>query len=266
MVIKALSSSDARAQVLDRISDSDVAAKAQMALAAGKCFVLSMEDASRSLHGEMVTTQRGPVQGGTVEHDGKVMQKWLPKPLAFFMWDDDADRLMPLAIEVVRGGRVFTPADHVPAEGGFMGLFQKEGKDDWLFAKMCVGVADAIHHEMYSHLGLGHFCSEPIVVSLNRHLHVSHPVSLLLKSHMRFTLCNNFLGRNTLVKPGMSVDKCVARSCCSTHECLKAVDLACPDNTVFLTWSACLLHDIEAPCVLLYRMHGVVCMLGGSAH
>lgn len=91
-----------------------------------------------------------------MKFDGKEKRKWLPRPLAFFEWETDNERLMPLAIEVIRAGRVFTPCDTKASRRfmpGFLKHVFKRNCDDWFFAKLCVNTADTTHHEIASHLG-----------------------------------------------------------------------------------------------------------------
>lgn len=99
-------------------------------------------------------------RGGTPMKFGKdESRKWLPRPLAFFEWETDNQRLMPLAIEVARGGRVFIPKDTSTPRRFVPGPLKKiikRGCDDWFFAKLCVNTADAMHHEMSTHLGYVH--------------------------------------------------------------------------------------------------------------
>jgi hypothetical protein len=100
-------------------------------------------------------------RGGTViKFDGKERRKWLPRPLAFFVWEAENERLMPLAIEVTRGGKVFTPCDarvgRRLAPGPLKRLFKRDC-DNWFFAKICVSSADLMHHELCTHLGYAPF-------------------------------------------------------------------------------------------------------------
>ena len=63
---------------------------------------------------------------------------------------------------------------------------------------------------MWNHLGRTHFTMEPVAISLQQQVHPSHPLSLLLDTHMRFHLANNNLAHSTLVADGGQVDTCWA--------------------------------------------------------
>jgi hypothetical protein len=100
-------------------------------------------------------------RGGTVMTiSGKERRKWLPRPLAFFEWETEKARLMPLAIEVSRGGKVFTPFDTKAVNPSAPSALKDRFKvdcDNWFFAKVCVSTADAMHHELSSHLACALF-------------------------------------------------------------------------------------------------------------
>ena len=105
------------------------------------------------------------VQGGEVEFDGHKFQKWLPKPLSFFMWDTEGDCLQALAVEVARGGRVFTPADR--KKRGLLGRIPLLGgtSDDWLFAKICVGEQTASLYRSFRSQMLGYLLYSAVLAS-----------------------------------------------------------------------------------------------------
>lgn len=139
------------------------------------------------------------VQGGTYER-GK---KYLPKPLAFFCWRSsgfsDRGQLVPVAIQISpeTGPKspIITPFDHPLI---------------WFYAKLCVQIADANHHEMSSHLCRTHFVMEPFAIVTARQLAQNHPLGLLLRPHFQFMLANNDLGRQRLVNRGGYVDELLA--------------------------------------------------------
>jgi arachidonate 15-lipoxygenase len=140
------------------------------------------------------------IAGGT--YDSK-QRKYLPKPRAFFCWRNlgikDLGELIPVAIQLSGddNSRIYTPSN--------------DGQD-WLYAKLCVQVADGNHHEMATHLGRTHFAMEPFAVATARQLAEAHPLSLLLTPHFRFMIGNNHLGRQQLVNPGGKVDEILAGS------------------------------------------------------
>jgi arachidonate 15-lipoxygenase len=150
---------------------------------------------------------RGPakVAGGTYEKG----RKYLPKPRAFFAWRwtgiRDRGEMTPIAIQLdpKPGSHLYTPFDP---------------PIDWLYAKLCVQVADANHHEMSSHLGRTHLVMEPIAIVTARQLAKNHPLSLLLKPHFRFMLTNNDLARSHLIAPGGPVDELLGGTLAETME------------------------------------------------
>ncbi|MGQ4647875.1 lipoxygenase family protein [Lyngbya aestuarii] len=139
------------------------------------------------------------VQGGTYQR-GK---KYLPKPLAFFWWRSsgysDRGELVPIAIQIVpelgKLSPILTPFDPALV---------------WFYAKTCVQIADANHHEMSSHLCRTHLVMEPIAVVTARQLAYNHPLGVLLRPHFRFMLFNNDLARKRLVNRGGIVDNLLA--------------------------------------------------------
>jgi arachidonate 15-lipoxygenase len=139
------------------------------------------------------------IQGGTFAK-GK---KYLPAPLAFFCWRSsgfkDRGQLVPVAIQInPKEGKqspILTPFDDPSI---------------WSYAKCCVQIADANHHEMNSHLCRTHFVMEPFAVVTPRQLAENHPLRILLKPHFRFMLANNDLGRQRLVNRGGPVDELLA--------------------------------------------------------
>ncbi|MDB9375228.1 lipoxygenase family protein [Nodularia sphaerocarpa] len=139
------------------------------------------------------------IQGGTYAK-GK---KYLPAPIAFFCWRSsgykDRGQLVPVAIQInPKSGKaspLLTPFDD---------------SSIWFYAKSCVQIADANHHEMSSHLCRTHFVMEPFAVVTPRQLAENHPLRILLKPHFRFMLANNDLARQRLVNRGGAVDELLA--------------------------------------------------------
>lgn len=140
------------------------------------------------------------VRGGNYENK----RKYLPKPIAFFWWQKNGSsnqgELVPIAIVIALASsakkwEIFTP---------------RNAELDWFFAKTCVQIADANHHEMNSHLGRTHLLIEPFAVSTARQLAENHPLGLLLRQHFRFMLTNNFLARARLINEGGFVDRVLA--------------------------------------------------------
>jgi hypothetical protein len=102
------------------------------------------------------------------------------------------EKLVPIAIQLWQEhtdpewNPIFTPNDP---------------EEDWLYAKMWVGGADLILHEVHTHLLACHLVMEPMIVATNRQLSSVHPVYKLLKPHFRFHLAINSLARSTLLAP-----------------------------------------------------------------
>ena len=139
------------------------------------------------------------IRGGTYQR-GK---KYLAKPLAFFCWRragySDKGELVPIAIqidpELGKQSPILTPFSPPLV---------------WLYAKICVQMADGNHHEMSSHLCRTHLVMEPFAVVTARQLGRNHPLGLLLRPHFRFMLFNNDLARKRLVNRGGIVDDLLA--------------------------------------------------------
>lgn len=78
-----------------------------------------------------------PIKGGEYQYKGETFHKALPLPIGFFRWQDGSGgargALLPVAIQLHKGGRLYTPADQ---------------RYDWLMAKLALSIADANHHEM----------------------------------------------------------------------------------------------------------------------
>ncbi len=207
MVLRLLDASDPRAQTLAPISNFHPLFDLQQELEQKNIYIADYTGSDEHY--------RAPskIGGGSYEKG----RKFLPKPRAFFAWRwtgiRDRGELVPIAIQLDPnpGSHLYTPFD-LPV--------------DWLFAKLCVQVADANHHEMSSHLGRTHLVMEPIAIATARQLAKNHPLGLLLKPHFRFMLVNNELARSYLIAPGGPVDDLlsgtlpetmeIAREACST--------------------------------------------------
>ncbi|WP_333466428.1 lipoxygenase family protein [Microcoleus sp. w2-18aC6] len=199
MVLRLLDAGDHRAQTLAQISSFH------------PLFDLGQELQQKNIYIADYTGSdqhyRAPskIGGGSYEKG----RKFLPKPRAFFAWRwtgiRDRGELVPIAIQLdpTPNSHLYTPFDP-PV--------------DWLFAKLCVQVADANHHEMSSHLGRTHLVMEPIAIVTARQLAKNHPLSLLLKPHFRFMLTNNELARSYLIAPGGPVDDLLSGSLPETME------------------------------------------------
>ncbi len=148
------------------------------------------------------------VRGGSHEKG----RKYLPKPLAFFWWRNigigDRGKLVPIAI-ALNVSKNPDPKDNKLIHGKIYTPFEQNPLD-WLFAKVCVQIADANHHEMSTHLCRTHFVMEPIAIATARQLAENHPLSILLRPHFLFMLANNDLGQKVLINNGGLVDRLLA--------------------------------------------------------
>lgn len=137
------------------------------------------------------------VKGGTYQRG----RNYLPTPIALFSWQSsgysDRGELVPLAIAInpTQNTHFLTPFDQPLS---------------WSFAKLCVQIADANHHEMSSHLGRTHLAMAPFAIASARHLAENHPLGLLLKPHFRFTLAINNAARASLIQEQGPVDELLA--------------------------------------------------------
>lgn len=120
--------------------------------------------------------------------------KHLPAPYALF--EAVGGTLQPIAIQIGQapGSVVATPADAHP----------------WRVAKLAVQVADANHHETFSHLGRTHLVMEAVTLAMRRQLSERHPLHRLLVPHVEFTLPINHSAATNLIAPGGAVDKAFA--------------------------------------------------------
>lgn len=215
LVIRLLDKDDKRAKVLEQIpsfkADFEPLFDVPKELADGNIYITDYTGTDEHYRGS------SSVQGGTYEKG----RKYLPKPLAFFWWRrtgiGDLGKLVPIAIQLdasmerkvytLTNSKIYTPFEQNPL--------------DWLFAKICVQIADGNHHEMSSHLCRTHFVMEPIAVGTARQLAENHPLSLLLRPHFLFMLANNHLGLQRLINPGGPVDELLAGTLGESLELVK---------------------------------------------
>jgi arachidonate 15-lipoxygenase len=188
MAIRILQPNDDRAQLLHQLARSHAKVAAWLNIAAeldqGNIYITDYTGLADGYTGPLL------VQGG--QFGGR--QKYLPKCRAFFWWDGQA--LMPLAIQLADGDqRLYTKFD--PAI-------------DWFYAKLCVQVADGNQHELVTHLAQVHLVMEPFAMATNRQLAENHPLSLLLRPHYRFMLCNNNTAHDRLINRDGPVDHVMA--------------------------------------------------------
>lgn len=120
--------------------------------------------------------------------------RYLTAPIAVFFWTqgpDEPPALVPVAIQLERGHDkpVFVPGDQA-----------------WRFAKAAVQTADAVVHEVGSHLIRSHAAMEAFPVSAARTFSDDHPLYQLLKPHFRNMLkINSIIG--LLTDEGKVIDQ-----------------------------------------------------------
>jgi arachidonate 15-lipoxygenase len=125
--------------------------------------------------------------------DGIWTQPWLEgrkhcPPVRVLLRATGAGELLPLAIEL-------------DESAGAAGVYVPGDGDAWQIAKMVAQSADLNVHEISTHLCRTHFVLEGFVVALARTLSPRHPIAALLAHHLRFTIFNNYEGRQLLVSP-----------------------------------------------------------------
>jgi arachidonate 15-lipoxygenase len=197
LVIRQLDQDDPRAEVLTRIPsfkpEFEPLFDVPKELAKGNIYVADYTGKDINYTGPSM------VQGGSHVDS----RKYLPKPLAFFWWKSigisDRGKLVPIAIELMSsdgGSDVYSPFEAEPL--------------DWLFAKLCVQIADGNHHEMSTHLCRTHLVMEPIAIATAHQLAINHPLSILLKPHFMFMLTNNSLAQKLLISDNGPIDQILA--------------------------------------------------------
>ena len=209
MMLRLLDASDPRAQILLDLPTLHPFVDRRQELQRNNIYIADYTGTDKHYRAPSL------VGGGTYEKG----RKYLPKPRAFFAWRwtgiRDQGEMTPIAIQLDPNpdSHVYTPLDP---------------PIDWLFAKLCVQVADANHHEMSTHLARTHLVMEPIAIVTARQLAKNHPLSLLLKPHFRFMLTNNDLARTRLIAPDGPVDELLGGTL------LESLELA---KEAYSTWS-----------------------------
>jgi Lipoxygenase. len=209
MMLRLLDASDPRAQILLDLPTLHPLVDRRQELQKNNIYIADYTGTDQHYRAPAL------VGGGTYEKG----RKYLPKPRAFFAWRwtgvRDRGEMTPIAIQLDPNpdSHIYTPLDP---------------PIDWLFAKLCVQVADANHHEMSTHLARTHLVMEPIAIVTARQLAKNHPLSLLLKPHFRFMLTNNDLARTRLIAPDGPVDELLGGTL------LESLELA---KEAYSTWS-----------------------------
>ncbi|MGY6277812.1 lipoxygenase family protein [Methylomonas sp. MgM2] len=87
--------------------------------------------------------------------------------------------LRPIAIQLYQDGRPDNPV-YSPNDGEL-----------WLAAKTFAQIADGNHHILYTHATRIHYVMEAIIMASHRQLYRSHPLYVLLRPHLQYTLIVN---------------------------------------------------------------------------
>ncbi|GBG43316.1 hypothetical protein CBR_g76904 [Chara braunii] len=155
--------------------------------------------------------------------DGKP-SKYLYAPRCLLLRDDEGN-VIPIAVELERGGKVYTRARDTSV-----------GNWQWTLAKAYVATADSIVHQVTRHWLECHAIGEVYLVSLRRRVSEWHPLFKLLIPHFRFTMSINYRARTNLINADGIIEsnftlgpKCMALS----QEMFKSWTFRCqalPDN------------------------------------
>lgn len=135
-------------------------------------------------HGTLYQVEYSLLREGLVggsARDSRWRGRYLPSPQALFWQRPDDERrrtLSPVAVRIDgwdHESPVFRPGDGA----------------GWETAKLYLRSADVNAHIMGTHLWANHFVLEPFAVTTPRRLAAHHPVAVLLRPHLRFTLAVN---------------------------------------------------------------------------
>ncbi|XP_047429808.1 hydroperoxide isomerase ALOXE3-like [Mugil cephalus] len=118
----------------------------------------------------------------------------MPAPFCLLYLNPDG-KLLPIAIQLTQQPSESNPI-FLPSDTEF----------DWLLAKIFVRHADALYHNLVSHLQRTHLLSEAFTVATIRNLPKIHPLYKLLTPHHRHTINTNVLSRAQLYGPGRSFE------------------------------------------------------------
>ena len=163
----------------------------------------TLEDAARK--GLLYAVDYAQFEGieGSELHD---LERYPVAPIALFYWNSNPPKGYPSdgalqAVAIQLGQKhdsettpIFTPNDCTNANDS--------AGTKWQVAKFIVQNACAIQHESVAHLGACHLTVEPIIVATHRTLAETHPLSVLLKPHFRFTIQINDSALHSLIVPG----------------------------------------------------------------
>lgn len=112
----------------------------------------------------------GHIDGGQKQH--------ITSPIVVLFQQADG-MLRPLAIQLYQDDRPDNP------------VYSAKDGNLWLAAKTFAQIADGNHHILYTHATRVHYVMEAIIMASRRQLYKSHPLAVLLRSHLRYTLMIN---------------------------------------------------------------------------
>ena len=139
----------------------------------------------------------------------EVKNGYLAVPVSLF-YCNSRGQLIPLAIQLEQqpsgDAPIFTPNDPYWL---------------WTTVKAYVQAADAVYHEVASHLLRTHMVMEAFVMTTHRQLHHRHPVHQLLLPHFHATMAINHSARTKMLAPGGPIDKTLSLGAAGCTELLR---------------------------------------------
>jgi len=127
-----------------------------------------------------------------------VKNGYMACPMSLF-YVNAQGQLVPVAIQLEQH-----PGEDVPI------FTPKDPYWLWTTVKTYVQAADAVYHEVASHLLRTHFVMETFIVAAYRHLHERHPLLQLLRPHFHATLAINDSARTKMLAPRGPIDMTLA--------------------------------------------------------
>lgn len=111
-------------------------------------------------------------------------------PIAFFLFDNEREELMPIAIQLFQKEGVRHPV-----------FYPTDRKNTWKLAKMWFNLADATYHQALTHLNFSHLMMEGVSVVSKRQFAPSHPIMKLLNPHFLYLMAIDSLALSQLTNP-----------------------------------------------------------------
>ena len=119
---------------------------------------------------EVLKKNPGHIDGGQKQH--------ITTPIVVLFQQSDG-MLRPIAIQLYQDAGPDNP------------IYTANDGNLWLAAKTFAQIADGNHHILYTHATRIHYVMEAIIMASRRQLYKSHPLAVLLRSHLRYTLMIN---------------------------------------------------------------------------